>query len=83
MASDHSGIPELVKDKKTGLIFKEGNALEASQRLSFAIENRDGFESIKQNARLLVEKEFNVLRQTSLLEQIYDKLLDRNVDALR
>ena len=83
VASDHSGIPEIVKDNKTGLIFKEGNALEASQRLSFAIENLDGLESIKKNARLLVEKEFNILRQTSLLEHIYDNLLGGNMDTLR
>ncbi len=77
VASNHSGIPEIVKENKTGLIFKEGNLEGAVSKLSFAIENINKLQSMKRDAWNFVEQKFNIIKQTSLLERIYDSILDK------
>ncbi|MGQ0589537.1 MAG: glycosyltransferase, partial [Sphingosinicella sp.] len=73
VGSDHSGMPEAVRDGATGFIVPEGEA----EPLASAITNLLGDAELRAwmsaAARALAEKEFDLVRQTQLLEDLYDR----------
>ena len=63
------GIPELVKDGKTGLTFEAGNVGDLRSKIETLLLNTENIVSMGRNARAFVEKEFNS-------ETHYVRLLD-------
>ncbi len=55
----HSGIPELVKHEKTGLLAAERDVMELSAAMHKTITAPDQVAKLTQNARKLIESEFN------------------------
>ena len=62
------GIPELVKDWKTGLTYTAGDTVDLQDKISIMLQNKDKIPEMGRNARSFVEKELNA-------EVHYDKLI--------
>ncbi|MFA5929134.1 MAG: glycosyltransferase [Candidatus Margulisiibacteriota bacterium] len=75
LSSDHSAFPEVVKDGQTGYLSKEKDAGSIHDRLIHAIEHQQEFSRIRENARNLVENDFNIEKQVGKLEDIYQELI--------
>lgn len=60
VGSDHSGIPEIVRDGETGFIFGEGDVEGFARSVRKAIEVSSRWDEIARAARMLVERDFDV-----------------------
>lgn len=67
------GIPELVKEEKTGLTFEPGNPKDLRKKIKFLINNPDKVIEMGKNARKFAEKELNPERHYKQLMEIYRK----------
>jgi len=72
----HSGIPELVLDGQTGFVAAEYDRDGFIDKLEQAL-NYSGLDSLCRQARLKVEKDFDVKKQVIRLEDIYQQVLNR------
>ena len=77
IGSDHSGIPEAVIDGRTGFLVPEGEVEPLAARIADLIADPALAERLGGEARALVEREFDLARQTAKLERIYDGLTGR------
>jgi glycosyltransferase involved in cell wall biosynthesis len=66
------GIPELVKDNKTGLTFETGNSRDLRNKIKFLIGNPHLIQEMGQNARWFVENHLNAENYYSNLINIYE-----------
>lgn len=67
------GIPEAVEDGVTGLLAAEGDVAGLSERLESILRDVDLAHEMGQAGQRRVE-EFDVVKQTALLEDIYDRI---------
>lgn len=68
----HGGIPEAVVDGQTGLLSAEGDVDELAENLRRLLSSPDLCARLGAAGRLRVEREFDIVTQTALLEEIYD-----------
>jgi len=71
LASNIGGIPELVKDMKTGLLFEPSNEEDFKQKLYYLINNPDEIKRMGKSAREFVRKSFNWDRVVKDYEEVY------------
>ncbi len=69
------GIPEYVRDGTTGLIATLGDEAHLAERISWLANHEEAREHMGQRARLMMEKEFDVHRQSEKYLQLYRGLL--------
>lgn len=77
IATYHSGIPELINDRKTGFLVPEKDISALAQALDYVLENPQECSVIGREGRKLVEEKFNIKRQNQELLQIYKSQLER------
>jgi len=53
------GIPELVKDEETGLLFEPGNAEDLRSKIKYLLSSPDKVAQMSRNVRILAEKEYS------------------------
>ena len=70
------GIPELVKDNKTGLTFEPGNAEDLYSKMEYLINNKDKMVEMGRNARRYVEEEFNPEKYYQALIKVYQSAIE-------
>jgi len=75
VASQHGGIPEIVRDGETGFTFEEGNVGQLAELLR-RIEQTGVAASILEAARRLVEEEYDSGSSSLKLMQIYRNLTE-------
>lgn len=68
----HGGIPEAVMNGITGLLSPEGDVDSIAENLRSLLLSPDLCASLGAAGRLRVKREFDIGRQTALLEEIYD-----------
>lgn len=73
IATRHSGIPEIVRDKNTGMLVPERNPFAIAEAVKLALKDNDLRNLCIKNARKLVEKEYNVVRVAELKKTIFEK----------
>ena len=69
------GIPELVREGTTGLLFESGNANELSDNISWLCDNAGKAAQMAVNARAVAEKEYNPEVYYQRLMDVYNKAL--------
>lgn len=69
------GIPELIKDNVTGLIFEPGNIDDLSAKIKYLIDNPEKGIEWGRNAQLFVEQELNSEKHYHKLMEIYNSVL--------
>jgi glycosyltransferase involved in cell wall biosynthesis len=75
------GIPELVKDEKTGYIFTPGNAGNLRNRIECLMESKDKAIEIGKNGRRLVEEELNAEKHYQGLLKIYQMAMEKKLNS--
>lgn len=70
------GIPEYVRDGATGLIANHGDEAHLADRLSCLVDNQDARISMGQQARLMIEREFEISQQSQKYTEFYRTLLE-------
>lgn len=71
----HGGIPEAVRDDENGFLVPEREVGTLASRLTLLLKNRELRQKMGLVGRKMVEKEFNIKKQTKKLEQIYSKYI--------
>jgi len=74
----HSGIPELVIDKKTGFLVPEKDVDGLVDRLDYLITHPEIGDDLGREGRKVVEEKFNLFKQVRRLEAIYQSLIDNH-----
>lgn len=69
------GIPEIIKNWETGLLFESGDSDELSLKIKFFITHPDKAEKMGKVARTFVEKELNVEKHYQELIEIYERAI--------
>lgn len=75
IGSNIGGIPELVKDKLTGLLFEPKDADGLNHKIKFLLDNPARIGEMGKNARGLVESEYNCETHYRKLIQIYENTI--------
>lgn len=70
------GIPELVQDNETGLLFEPGSPYELCSKIEYLVNNPGKIIEMGRNARLFVEKELQAERHYRELMNIYNQALN-------
>jgi len=71
IASRIGGIPELVKDGKTGLTFNPGDVNDLRNKINYLINHPEEAERLGRNGQLFVKDELNAERYYQRLMEIY------------
>lgn len=69
------GIPELVEDYQTGLLFSPGNVNELADRIQWLLNNSDKAEEMGEKAKDLVEKMYNPYLHYKQVLKVYKMAL--------
>ena len=75
VATDHGGIPEVVKDGFNGYLVQERDIDMLADKLNFLLENRDIREKFGQNSISFIRENFDIEKQSAKLEEIYRELI--------
>jgi len=76
IASKHSGIPELVKDGKSGFLVPERDIDALTEKLEYLIEHPELWKKMGLAGRKHVEEKYNINKLNDRLEKIYKELID-------
>lgn len=71
------GIPEIIRNWETGLLFESGDSDELSLKIKFLIKHPDKANKMGMVAKELIEKELNTEMHYDGLMAIYDKAITR------
>jgi colanic acid/amylovoran biosynthesis glycosyltransferase len=74
VSSFHSGIPELVEDKRTGLLAPERDVDGLARRIASLLDDPDAWGGMVAAARERVEKDFNSAVQHARLSELFAHL---------
>jgi colanic acid/amylovoran biosynthesis glycosyltransferase len=77
IATDHGGIPELVRDGHSGLLVAERDAVALADAVVQLIERRAEWETFGCHGRRCVEAEYDIDRQTDSLLELDRAAIDR------
>lgn len=77
IASRIGGMPEVIKEGETGLLFEAGNVDELTQAMEWIWTHPDEAVDMGKNARRHVEKKFGKERHYKKIMSIYEKLDNR------
>ncbi len=75
IASDVGGIPEIIKNNETGLLFKNGDFFELADKIIYLIDKYDLIENFSSNCYNEVVKKFDAKIVASETALFYGKLL--------
>jgi glycosyltransferase involved in cell wall biosynthesis len=75
VASKIGGLPEMVVDRKTGLLFEPGSEAGLERAIRFLVENPQQAGEMGRNARRMVEQEFDGGTHYERIMEIYTSLI--------
>ncbi|MFD4819716.1 glycosyltransferase [Peribacillus butanolivorans] len=75
ISTNHAGIPELITNKKEGVLVQENNVDELAEALEFMLTNRELWETYTVAARQKIEQNFNLVQQLQQQAEFYDELV--------
>ena len=78
IGSRMGGIPELIIDKKTGLIFNPGDKNDLKEKIKKLLDNPEKIEIMGSDARKFVEDNYNSKNYYNKIIDIYKKIIINN-----
>ena len=75
IGTQHSGIPELIRDGETGFLVPERDAEGLASRIDYLLSHRDIWEPLCRAARAHIESCYDIERLNDDLVEIYERLL--------
>lgn len=80
IATDHAGSPELIKHNKTGVLARQSNSEDLTEKLAYAIANRQHWPEWRDNLRKKIVERFNGAQaHTQLIKILTNMLVAHNV----
>lgn len=73
VGSDHSGIPEIIREGETGFTFCEGNLEDFVSAVERALSSKEKWDEIARSARNLVELEYDSMNTAGKLIEHYSR----------
>ena len=70
------GIPELVKDNETGLLFEPGNSGDLRHKLKYLISHSSKVKEMGKKAQILIKNEYNPEFHYERLIEIYNRVVN-------
>ncbi len=83
IASRIAGIPEIIKDNKTGILFDTGNIEDCMKKVLLLWNNPSLVKRLGKNAKKFVEVEFGPEKHYKKIMQIYNKALNKSSKVAR
>lgn len=74
VGSDHAGIPEIVRDNRTGILVPEGDPVRLAEAIGQMLGDTELRGRLAQGARAVALAQFDIRRQTERLEELYDEV---------
>ena len=71
----HGGIPEAIVDGQTGYLVPERDVYQLADRIIYLLEDNTKRQQMGQQSRMLMENNFDIRKQTVLLENFYKQVL--------
>ncbi|MEX5259344.1 glycosyltransferase [Kocuria sp. CPCC 205263] len=81
ISTRHSGIPEAIPSDAYGLLAEENDVSGLAERMEALLDSPNRATEVGLAAAQRVRQEFDLVRQSEKLEQIYDELLEKNSAA--
>ena len=81
VASDVGGHKELIRDGKTGVLFRAGNAGDLVSKVVALLKYEQGWDSMKRNGRQFVEAERNWAASVARYRGVYGSLVKPGMEA--
>src|SRR5262245_12922607 len=81
IATDHAGNTEAITDGQTGLIAAERDSDTLARHITRLADNQELWARLSDNARRQAERQFDLRKQTRILEGLYDDVLARSAAA--
>jgi colanic acid/amylovoran biosynthesis glycosyltransferase len=78
----HAGIPEVVKDGKSGFLVAERDVAALAEKLEQSLEDLELRRTMGRNGRAFVEEEYNIERLNDRQVRIYQQLLDGKLPSI-
>jgi glycosyltransferase involved in cell wall biosynthesis len=73
VATDVTGIPEIVRHEETGIIVQQHNADDLATQLQRLLDDPATCRSLASNARQLIEKDFDIKRNVARIRALFPK----------
>ncbi|MBZ4664698.1 MAG: glycosyl transferase, group 1 family [Caloramator sp.] len=74
IASNVGGIPEVIQDNKTGLLFSPGDVVDLVESISSIYKDREKLEKLGKQAYQYMREEYNITSMIEAYEKLYDVL---------
>lgn len=74
IGANSAGTKELISDKKTGLLYRQGDYIDLANKILYAIENKKDMEKIIINGKDYALKNFSINNTINGMYEIYKKL---------
>lgn len=75
IGSKIGGIPELIQENSTGLLFEKGNAADLAEKMKILIKHIDLRLKMGKNARQIAEKQYSIETHMNKLIDVYNELV--------
>lgn len=82
VASRNGGIPEAVANNQTGFLFEEGDFGKMAEMIVELLSNTKLYDQFSNSAQEYTRQNFNVSKQSILLEEIYDQVSIKHFDKI-
>lgn len=76
VASDTGGIPQMIRDGKTGILVRPKDSDSLQKGLDRALSDAAFCRSLGENARIMVENNFSIIKNMEKLLMIYERVLE-------
>lgn len=78
IATNYSGIPEIVQDGVNGLLVKEKDVVGISEAIDKMVAEKKKWKQYAVNGRKIVEEKFDMIKQTAKIEHYYQELMGQS-----
>jgi glycosyltransferase involved in cell wall biosynthesis len=77
IAANTGGTLDIIRDKETGLLYRQGSAEDLAEKLLFAMENREKCREMAARGRDFACRELNADRNARDIKNVYEEILNK------
>jgi len=83
ISTDVTGIPEVIENNKTGLVVPQNRADLLARATVKLLEDKDLRVQVSLRARKLIEKNFDIVKNTIILRDVFNKTINNSIYNIR
>ncbi|MFH1175277.1 MAG: glycosyltransferase family 4 protein [bacterium] len=78
IATFHSGIPEIIENKVSGILVPERDSERLAEAMEFLAKNPEICQRFSENGRKAIKEKFNLKKQVKKIEEVYMEMIERS-----